>query len=324
MDLSTSKRIYVRYDGPALATHMMDIRDLAPSLFALSELLQAANQEINGDRSKIQVLVKSDFKSGSFGVDLVATQHLLTQLKEFFSGDGVAAVCNAMTLMSTLGLSGEGGLIGLLRRLNGREPEFVREMGEISEVRLANGESILIPLNVVKLYQNKKVRKNLAKFLSPLKQEGIAEVRLVVDDQLGCKIDETEVDALCVEPKGADSDMLSSTTRRWLIQVINAPVELSNEWKVSDGDAIFNVTVVDLEFLKRLDAGEEDVEVGDLLFVDLHQVQSMRSENWATESTVLRVVQHFTGTRYSRRKLSDQRGKDRGNEGGAPVSTLPS
>ncbi|CAB3786885.1 hypothetical protein [Pararobbsia alpina] len=57
----------------------MDVRDLAPALIAIADLLTAANQEINGEAAEVRVQVNATFKAGSFGIELVAAQQLMAQ-----------------------------------------------------------------------------------------------------------------------------------------------------------------------------------------------------------------------------------------------------
>lgn len=40
-------KFQVRYSGPLLADHTMDVRDLAPAMLALGDLIREANNEIN-------------------------------------------------------------------------------------------------------------------------------------------------------------------------------------------------------------------------------------------------------------------------------------
>jgi hypothetical protein len=49
----------LRYDGPALSEHGMDVADLAPALLALGELIKRANFAVNGDASKVNLIVQS-------------------------------------------------------------------------------------------------------------------------------------------------------------------------------------------------------------------------------------------------------------------------
>jgi hypothetical protein len=67
----------IKYDGPALASHQMDVRELAPALIALFDLLEHANNAAYPDASEVRVNVQGNFKGGSLGVDLMAAQPFL-------------------------------------------------------------------------------------------------------------------------------------------------------------------------------------------------------------------------------------------------------
>ena len=62
------------YKGSDVAEGLMDVKDLAPALLALGNLCQATNRCLNGDEAKVDVLVRSDFKAGSFEVSLELVQ----------------------------------------------------------------------------------------------------------------------------------------------------------------------------------------------------------------------------------------------------------
>jgi hypothetical protein len=44
------ERFLLKYEGPALVDHTIDVTDLAPALLGLSELIDEANHVINSDR----------------------------------------------------------------------------------------------------------------------------------------------------------------------------------------------------------------------------------------------------------------------------------
>ena len=67
----------IRYDGPALAGHEMDVQDLAPALLALAEIAQIANRKFNGDRASLKVLVNADVEQQCFMLDLSMIQSLI-------------------------------------------------------------------------------------------------------------------------------------------------------------------------------------------------------------------------------------------------------
>ncbi len=89
--MSSSIHFSIKFDGPALASHQMDVRELAPALIALSNLLEEANRIAFPDSDQIRVQIKGNFKSGSFGVDLVALQTITNQIVSMLTGPGASA-----------------------------------------------------------------------------------------------------------------------------------------------------------------------------------------------------------------------------------------
>jgi uncharacterized protein YegP (UPF0339 family) len=87
----------------------------------------------------------------------------MTQLEEFFTSDGVTAVRYAMIVMAMLWMVGDR-LIRLLRRINKREPQPIRLLGEFAELKLANGQIIVVPLSALDLYRNKKSAEKSCEF----------------------------------------------------------------------------------------------------------------------------------------------------------------
>ena len=68
--MSTSAKFHIIYDGPALKNNEIDVKDLAPSLLAISDAIEEANKILNRGRAKVVLNIKASFKTGSFGVDL--------------------------------------------------------------------------------------------------------------------------------------------------------------------------------------------------------------------------------------------------------------
>ena len=58
--MASRAKAIIRYDGPALAAHEMDVHELAPALLAFGDLCKTANQIFNGDSATVRILVKAD------------------------------------------------------------------------------------------------------------------------------------------------------------------------------------------------------------------------------------------------------------------------
>src|SRR5690348_6821595 len=77
----------IRYDGPALADHEMDVAELAPALLALASLIQTANHKFNGDRASVRVVVNADTEQQCFQIKIKLIQDFLQMARGFLDGD---------------------------------------------------------------------------------------------------------------------------------------------------------------------------------------------------------------------------------------------
>ena len=289
METSNHEHFHVVYDGPALLEHQMDVRDLAPALIAIADLLTAANQEINGEAAEVRVQVNASFKAGSFGIELMATQQLMAQLRDIFAGSGASAICNAYTLMGMLGLAGGGGLIALLRKLGGKQPVKIEQAGALGTVWISDTESVEVDRNVIRLYRNRMVRASLDKTMSPLKREGIDSFGIVMDDKVELDIEAAEVGAFAADSETAP--VVSDTVVEEMLQIESLTFKDGNKWRVHNGIAPFYTTIEDAEFLAKIDAGARFGK-GDLLNVDLRRVQRMVNRRLVSDYRVVKVREH--------------------------------
>lgn len=82
---------------------------------ALSAALTALNRAVNMDDAQVELSINA-VKAGSFGIDLSLTQDILTQVTNLLSGQSVAVVCNAYTLVNCV-----IEILLLKKWLNGRQ-----------------------------------------------------------------------------------------------------------------------------------------------------------------------------------------------------------
>jgi hypothetical protein len=294
MEMSNHERFHVVYDGPALTEHRMDVRDLAPALVAFADLFTAANKEINGDTAEVRVQVNASFKAGSFGIDLIASQHLLSQIKDMFAGNGATAIANGWTILQIVGFTGgglAGGLVGLLRVLKGRRPVKIEQKGDVATVWMTQTETIEVERDVIRLYRNSVVRTSLEKVVSPLERAGITDFGVVVNGQVVLDVHDDEVTSFSAAASDVDAEVVSDTITRKMLQIEYLAFKDGNKWRVHDGTATYHASIEDKEFLANIDAGERFGK-GDVLVVELRQVQSIVNAKLVNESIIVKVLEH--------------------------------
>lgn len=292
--MTASVHFSIKYDGPALAAYQMDVRELAPALIALSDLLEQANKAALPDAPDVRVNVQGNFKGGSFGVDLIAVQTITQQLVSMFSGPEAAAASNLYALLGALGLVGGGGLIGVIKWLRGRKPSAIRFEQDKTVFELRDSETVEtfeVDLMTGRLYKTRVVRQSLAKVIKPLEREGI-ELFAVGKDGVTQSV-VTKAEAVYFEIAATEADVVSdSTLPKVLLQIESAAFRDDNKWRFSDGGTPFYAEIADHEFLQRINAGIERFGKRDVLVADLRRVQSITDNGLKIEHIIVRVHEH--------------------------------
>jgi hypothetical protein len=103
----------IRYDGPALVDHEMDVQDLAPALLALAEIAKIANQKFNGDRASIKVLVNADTEQKCFQLDLSLVQSWLDHGKLLLGKENVTTVSQIAAIIGIAGTASGRAVLAL-------------------------------------------------------------------------------------------------------------------------------------------------------------------------------------------------------------------
>ena len=294
--MANSIHFSIKYDGPALQSHQMDIRELAPALIALSNMLEEANKVVFPNSESVKVNIQGNFKGGSFGVDLIAVQSITNQIVSMLSGPEAAAFSNLKTILEALGLIGGAGcgLIGLTKWLRGRKPSLIRTTGDrvIFEITEASSvETFEINLVTSKLYQSRVVRKALASVVKPLERDGIDIFAAGKDGSTSEVIRKT--DACWFELSESEADIVSDTlAERVLLQIESAVFKDDHKWRFSDGGSSFFSEISDSSFIEKINAGVERFGKGDVLCVDLRKIQSVTDHGLRMEYAITRVHEH--------------------------------
>lgn len=180
--------VVIRYDGPALAGHRMDVADLAPALLGLSELCKIANAKFNGDNAAVKVLIGADqeHQCFQFRVDVVQTlwQHAQSLIEQ-------KDIKSAKDILEWLGLVGTTlgapiGLFKLLKKILGKavtEEKFYSKDGRnIVQLNIVGNDNTVITYQeTYELMADAAVIGNAKKVLQPVTREGYDKVEFEVE-----------------------------------------------------------------------------------------------------------------------------------------------
>lgn len=275
----------VVYDGPALADHRINVRDLAPALLALAALVEEANRTCNGDRAKVSLAVKAN-TPGSFEVDLQLIQTLLQKTKGFLLDENFAAAEKIKAL-----LFGDRGLFDLIKRLRGKKPKAELPKGD--EVHLDLGESthIVINRNVYHLYGNAVARQAVEEIVRPLSEEGIDALRIREEDILLEEIlRDDRASFLAPTRDEPETEPILDETYRKALTVVSPDFKEGNKWRVSDGQHEFYVAMMDAAFNAEVERGDVAFAKGDVLICKLRARQTRTGTKLSTEYEAIEVL----------------------------------
>jgi len=293
----------ITYDGPALEASEMDVRDLAPALLAVGDLLEAATRALHGDRMRAQTHVRASFRTGSFGIDFNLAADWALRIRDLLAGETASAAANALEILGALGLAawqGKRGLLAVLKWLRGRRIEKV-EVGDRSARLFVERESIEIELTVLTLLRDLSAREALDKVLAPLDCEGI--------DTFAVGTDEAFVDTVSAAERAwffaptVEDDLILDDVRKMAFSIVSLAFKEDNKWRLYDGAATIHATISDAGFMARVDQNIERFAKGDSLVCMVRVRQWQTASGVRTEYEVVEVLEHRQAARQIRLPL---------------------
>lgn len=295
-DDDMSEKFHVVYDGKALDEHLMDVRDLAPAMMAISDLLTHANKEINGDKLEIQLNVKANFKTGCFGIEFVEHLSWVNQIKDMLIGPNATALANASGILGLVGFfcSGTAGVIQLYKFLKGKPPLKIEETVENAKVYYSETEYLEVDKRTLRLYRSKVIASDIEKMLEPLSKEGIDTfyvAKEMSDEKPQLFIDKKDIEYFKFQDL---DDHLSESTSVTFLQIESISFKEKNKWRFNNGGSTINASILDESFLHKVDSGLLRFGKGDLLKVELKTIQFLAHTKLKTEFEVVKVIEHKT------------------------------
>ena len=273
----------LEYDGPALAEHEMDVRDLAPALLSASSLFQELNRVANPLAPPVSVNVRATAE-GSFLIELrviyeVAKAGLLTP--------------DAIALGTLSGLV--GGVAALINFLKKRhESPVVSEeplAPGVIRVRFLDGTTMDVPAALLTASTLPAIQHDLSEMMKPLTKQGVASLVMSQEAAEIARVESSDVPAF--RPTASDGRTLLKSVDREVFLTIRTLGFESGTWSFSDGASNFRARVLDEDFLSRVDAGEAFSKL-DVLRCNIREAQ-YRAADGSLQATVeiLEVLEHL-------------------------------
>ncbi len=286
-------RFHLVYDGPALVQHQMEVRALAPALLAMGELVERANELINGSQAKVTLNVHASFKSGSFGIDLELAQSLWQKAMDFANGGSVSGVLNLVGLLG-IGTSAGVGMVQVIRWLRGRGVDRIESLGEGKSRLHVEGEHLDIEEPVLVLLQDYRVRRALeAVITDPLRNEGIDCVA-VVDHQVQRVLLSIErAEAVYFKAPSPEDETLQSDEYVDTLQVLTLAFQDGNKWRFTEGGGVTYYAVVqDEDFLSRVHLNQVKFAKDDIIKARIRRTQRITKDGLKADYEVLEILEH--------------------------------
>lgn len=290
----------VVYDGEALRGNQMDVRDLAPALLALGDVLQQANHVLNGNRATVSVNVKA-FKTGCFGISFELAQSCFDSVKGLFSSG--SSVRETLEILNLLGFTakdvvvGSGlGLYWLIKKSRGKKPKQVKQLenGNVCitfEEDDGKLEEVTVDKDVAALFADVEMREAVDKSLEPLRNEGVESFGVEQDGKRNILVTSSEVHYFRLPSIEPTEIPIDETPRECVLAIVSLSFKEDNKWRLSDGSAVFSVKINDRNFLRLVNDGAAFAK-GDMLKVLLITTASYSKDGLKTEYTVVKVLEH--------------------------------
>ena len=247
----------------------------------------------------VRTEIAADFRRGSFAFLVSASvEH----------ADGVSRLLGTVTMSDVLhflGLTGGGGVIGLLGWLRGRKVAKVEQLPDNqARVIAQDGAATVVHGGTVLLFNNSTVRLHLDGVVDPLRRDGITELRIGQEGQTSAVVPSESVDSF--EPPIPEGELLQDRESREFVQLVTVQLLPGRKWKLRLADGTTFGSALDSAYERRVATHSVVFGAGDSFEVDLRTVVTRTPDGQLhAKREVSRVVRHIPAPTQIAFRLQD-------------------
>ncbi len=157
------------------------------------------------------------------------------------------------------------------------------------------GDTLDVPVPLLKLYQDRAVRQAAHEVLTPLQQEGIDTFKIVDNNQVVQSIEKKDLSYFDI-PEAVEEKLVDSIGES-AYAIVSLAFKEDNKWRLDDGSSTINAIIRDEDFFKKVNHNLVSFAKGDILRCRVRTTQWRTPSGLKTEHEVLEVLQHIPGAK---------------------------
>lgn len=293
------------FEGETFDGGEIDVRDLAPALLSLGEIIQTANRALNGNRAQASLRMKAT-NLGSFEALLSVDISFLTSIGDMLDAitdnpDRVVAANQLLDLVLKAGGGGTAtvvGLLGVLKWLQGRKAEQIEPQPNGTVIIVKDGGSAVIDQRTLVLLNDIATREAVEDFgRKALGVAGVSSIRL---SEVGAKpaliLEKSDIASLKVPDPSVADPLVQKVEREVLLRIVTSAFREGYKWRFSDGgEKPFTAAMEDLDFINTVSRGKTPLSANDILRCLIREEQMLGAGGLSKEVAVIRVLEHIPG-----------------------------
>lgn len=299
----TKARFEIAFEGDPFDDGEIDVRDLAPTLLAFGNVVQAANKVLNGDRADARLKVAAT-DQGSFVAALTMDVGWLTDMLDAVNAhpQRVVAADQLMDLLIKAGtiLGAPLGLFAAIKALKGKRPEKVETRGDGTTEITINQTTFVVDDRTVALLQDLPTREAVEDLgAKAARVDGLDYLRIGADseEEKAVRFARTDLPSLKVPPQPDEPDTEITHRDAWL-KIVSVHFRDGYKWRFSDGgERPFTAEMEDAEFQNKVQEGLVALNANDAIRCRLREEQSLSASSLLKIIYVEEVLEHRPGAR---------------------------